>query len=73
MNSESDSEHLGARGDVSEAPLAWGSIVGRNRDIQEETIVSLLDLNLQRNGGILGEIDSMMLMARTSTQRAVRR
>lgn len=55
MNSESESEHSGARGEVSEAPLAWSS-VGRNRAVQEEAIVLLLDLNLQRNGSILGVI-----------------
>lgn len=55
MNSESEAEHLGARGEVSEAPPAWSG-VGRNRDVQVEVIVLLLDLNLQRNGSVLGLI-----------------
>lgn len=55
MDSESEAEHLGARDEVSEAPLAWSG-VGRNTDVPEEALVLLLDLNLQRNGSVLGVI-----------------
>lgn len=45
----SDSEHSRTRCAVSKAPhLQWGSVVGRNKQVQEEAIVSLLDLNLQK-------------------------